>query len=146
MTVAGGIGHTLPYLISSFYTATAVAAAIVVIELLAIAFIQWRSHGHATGFRRRQSDAWGRPCPCDWNPDRKQLTSRNNLTRNCCGRRVTFEHVYPQSECGCRTVGRPILRPTLLPYRKLSACVVKAASVQSFGVWGGFVSSARKLR
>ena len=42
MTVAGGIGHTLPYLISSFYTATAVAAVIVVIELLAIAYIQWR--------------------------------------------------------------------------------------------------------
>jgi erythrin-vacuolar iron transport family protein len=42
MTVAGGIGHTLPYLIPSFYTATAVAGAVVVVELLAIAFIQWR--------------------------------------------------------------------------------------------------------
>ena len=42
MTIAGGIGHTLPYLIPSFWTATAVAAAVVVIELLAIAFIQWR--------------------------------------------------------------------------------------------------------
>ena len=42
MTIAGGIGHTLPYLIPSFYTATAVAAVIVVIELLAIAFIQWK--------------------------------------------------------------------------------------------------------
>ena len=42
MTVAGGIGHTLPYLIPSFYTATAIAAAVVVLELLAIAIIQWR--------------------------------------------------------------------------------------------------------
>jgi rubrerythrin len=42
MTVAGGIGHTVPYLIPSFYTATGVAAIVVVIELLAIAYIQWR--------------------------------------------------------------------------------------------------------
>jgi rubrerythrin len=42
MTIAGGVGHTLPYLISNFYTATAIAAVVVVVELLAIAFIQWR--------------------------------------------------------------------------------------------------------
>ena len=42
MTVAGGIGHTLPYLIPDFWTATAVAAVVVVIELLTIAWIQWR--------------------------------------------------------------------------------------------------------
>ncbi len=42
MTVAGGIGHTIPYLIPNFYTATVVAAVVVVFELLAIAFIQWR--------------------------------------------------------------------------------------------------------
>jgi rubrerythrin len=42
MTIAGGIGHTLPYLIPNFFTATAIAAAVVVVELLAIAFIQWR--------------------------------------------------------------------------------------------------------
>jgi hypothetical protein len=42
MTIAGGVGHTLPYLISNFVTATAIAAAVVVIELLAVAFIQWR--------------------------------------------------------------------------------------------------------
>ncbi len=42
MTIAGGIGHTLPYLIPDFFTATAIAAAVVVIELLAIAYIQWR--------------------------------------------------------------------------------------------------------
>ena len=42
MTTAGGIGHTLPFLIPSFYPATVVAFAVVVIELLAISWIQWR--------------------------------------------------------------------------------------------------------
>jgi rubrerythrin len=42
MTFGGGIGHTLPYLIPNFYTATVVACIVVVIELLAIAWIQWR--------------------------------------------------------------------------------------------------------
>ena len=42
MTIAGGIGHTIPYLIPDFSTATAVAAAVVVLELLVIAIIQWR--------------------------------------------------------------------------------------------------------
>ncbi len=42
MTIAGGIGHTLPYLIPSFWTATAIAGVVVLIELLAIAWIQWR--------------------------------------------------------------------------------------------------------
>ena len=42
MTVAGGIGHTLPYLIPDFFTATAAAAVVVVFELAIIAWIQWR--------------------------------------------------------------------------------------------------------
>ena len=42
MTVAGGIGHTLPYLIRDFWTATALAAAVTVVELLTIAWIQWK--------------------------------------------------------------------------------------------------------
>jgi rubrerythrin len=42
MTIAGGIGHTLPYLIPNFFVATVVAAVVVVIELLTIAYIQWR--------------------------------------------------------------------------------------------------------
>ncbi|GEO83753.1 MULTISPECIES: iron exporter MbfA [Alphaproteobacteria] len=40
MTALGGLGHTLPYLIPHFWTATATAAAIVFFELWAIAFIQ----------------------------------------------------------------------------------------------------------
>lgn len=42
MTIAGGIGHTIPYLIPNFLIATAIAAVVVLFELLAIAFIQWR--------------------------------------------------------------------------------------------------------
>ena len=42
MTTAGGIGHTLPFLIPAFLTAMAVAFVVVVFELLAISYIQWR--------------------------------------------------------------------------------------------------------
>ena len=42
MTTAGGIGHTLPFLIPLFLTAMVVAFAVVVFELLAISYIQWR--------------------------------------------------------------------------------------------------------
>lgn len=42
MTTLGGLGHTLPYLISDFWTATAIAIVVVVIELLAIAWIRWK--------------------------------------------------------------------------------------------------------
>jgi len=42
MTTAGGIGHTLPFLIGSFWTATAVAGVVVVIELAVISWIRWK--------------------------------------------------------------------------------------------------------
>jgi erythrin-vacuolar iron transport family protein len=42
MTCGGGIGHTLPYLIPSFKTATTVAVIVVAFELLAISFIRNR--------------------------------------------------------------------------------------------------------
>ena len=42
MTSIGGLGHALPYLIPHFWTATAIAAAVVFVELWAIAFIQNR--------------------------------------------------------------------------------------------------------
>ena len=42
MTMAGGIGHTLPFLIPNFVTATVVACIVVVFELGIIAWIQWR--------------------------------------------------------------------------------------------------------
>src|SRR5438046_184095 len=42
MTTAGGIGHTLPFLLPGFRTATAVASVVVAIELLAISYIRRR--------------------------------------------------------------------------------------------------------
>ena len=42
MTAVGGLGHTLPYLISDFWTATAIAAIIVVVELWIIAWVRAR--------------------------------------------------------------------------------------------------------
>jgi rubrerythrin len=42
MTTLGGVGHTLPYLIGDFRTATAVAIAVVLVELWAIAWIRSR--------------------------------------------------------------------------------------------------------
>ena len=42
MTTVGGLGHTLPYLIRDFWTATGVAGIVVAVELAAIAYIRWR--------------------------------------------------------------------------------------------------------
>ena len=42
MTAVGGLGHALPYLIPHFWTATTIAAVVVVIELFAITWIQNR--------------------------------------------------------------------------------------------------------
>ncbi len=42
MTTLGGIGHTLPYLIPNFMVATAVAIAVVVVELAVISYIRFR--------------------------------------------------------------------------------------------------------
>lgn len=42
MTMIGGLGHTIPYLINDFYMATVVAIVVVLIELWAIAWIRAR--------------------------------------------------------------------------------------------------------
>jgi erythrin-vacuolar iron transport family protein len=42
MTTIGGLGHTLPYLIKDFWTATTIAGVVVAIELFAIAWIRWK--------------------------------------------------------------------------------------------------------
>jgi rubrerythrin len=42
MTTIGGLGHTLPYLIPNFWTATVVAIAVVVVELAVISWIRHR--------------------------------------------------------------------------------------------------------
>jgi hypothetical protein len=45
MTTLGGLGHTLPYLISHFAVATWIAIVVVAIELAAIAYVQKRFMG-----------------------------------------------------------------------------------------------------
>ena len=42
MTMAGGIGHTLPYLIHDFWTATGFSIVATGLELAAIAWVQWK--------------------------------------------------------------------------------------------------------
>ena len=42
MTMLGGIGHTLPFLIANFWTATTLAVGVVVVELAIISWIRWR--------------------------------------------------------------------------------------------------------
>jgi len=42
MTTIGGIGHTLPYLIPDFWIATAIAVAVVIVELAVISWIRYR--------------------------------------------------------------------------------------------------------
>jgi rubrerythrin len=48
MTSVGGLGHAVPYLIPDFWTATAIAGAVVVVELTAIAWV--RNHYMDTPF------------------------------------------------------------------------------------------------
>ena len=42
MTTLGGVGHTLPFLVPSFYTATVLAVVVVVAELGIITWIRWK--------------------------------------------------------------------------------------------------------
>lgn len=42
MTMLGGVGHTLPYLVRDFWMATTIAIAVVLLELFAIAYIRAR--------------------------------------------------------------------------------------------------------
>jgi erythrin-vacuolar iron transport family protein len=42
MTAVGGLGHTLPYLIPEFWTATAIAGIVVAFELAAISWVRYR--------------------------------------------------------------------------------------------------------
>jgi hypothetical protein len=42
MTMIGGVGHTLPYLIPDFWVATVLAIAVVAVELAVISWIRYR--------------------------------------------------------------------------------------------------------
>ena len=63
MTAIGGLGHTLPYLIPDFWTATVVAIAVVVVELAVDLLDPLPLHGHAVP-RRRRSRSWSAACWC----------------------------------------------------------------------------------
>ena len=52
MTTIGGIGHTLPYLIPDFWLATAIAIAVVVVELVGDLLDTLSLHGHAVPLGR----------------------------------------------------------------------------------------------
>jgi VIT1/CCC1 family predicted Fe2+/Mn2+ transporter len=58
MTTLGGVGHTLPYLVGDFLTATALAIAIVLMELWAIAWM--RARYIDTRFLQAASEVVGR--------------------------------------------------------------------------------------
>ena len=42
MTTLGGIGHTLPFLIPDFWTATVLAICVVIVELAVISWVRWK--------------------------------------------------------------------------------------------------------
>ncbi len=42
MTTVGGVGHALPYLLGDFWLATMLAIAVVIVELVVIAWIKWK--------------------------------------------------------------------------------------------------------
>ena len=76
MTTAGGIGHTLPFLIPYFYTATVIALVVVIIELSAIAWIQWRYMETSAADGGRESDDRRRFGAGGGNSDRLKLRTR----------------------------------------------------------------------
>ena len=42
MTMIGGLGHTMPYLLSNFHYATTFAIGVVIVELAVISWIRWK--------------------------------------------------------------------------------------------------------
>jgi len=61
MTTAGGIGHTLPYLIHDFRVATAIAGIVVAIELALISYIRHRymdTPWYSLRFRWASAECW----------------------------------------------------------------------------------------
>ena len=73
MTTVGGLGHALPYLIPHFWTATTIAAAIVFVELWAIAVNPEPLHGNAVLARRPPGGGRRRAGVRGGRADRKRL-------------------------------------------------------------------------
>ena len=73
MTAAGGLGHTLPYLIPDFRVATGIACAVVVVELAAISLDPPPFHGIAVAVGRLAGGLGRRSGVPDRRPDRLLL-------------------------------------------------------------------------
>ena len=73
MTTAGGIGHTLPFLIPYFYTATVIAFVVVIIELMRHRLDPVAIHGDPAAVGGRESDDRRRVGSGRRNPDRLKL-------------------------------------------------------------------------
>ena len=61
MTTLGGLGHTLPYLIPHFWTATVISIIVVVFELGAISYIRYRYMDTPFVRRHLPDRLWRRP-------------------------------------------------------------------------------------
>src|SRR5207248_3694294 len=109
MTTAGGIGHTLPYLIPEFRTATAIAVVIVAIELLVISWIRKTVYGYALSPRRISSDCWRSVGLSGWDLDRKLLillTERPSNPTACRLLRGIDRAFRNPQQCQCRSPRR----------------------------------------
>ena len=71
MTMLGGIGHTLPFLIPSFRIATVVAVAVVIAELGAISWVRHRYMETPWVSATLQVVLGGTTSFCSWHIDRE---------------------------------------------------------------------------
>ena len=130
MTTAGGLGHTLPFLISDFRVATSVAAAIVAAELAAISFVRHRYMDTPFLTAAFQVVVGGVLVFLDWNPDRQFVRSVDYVDCQACpsssvpvrGDVDTHRHLEPQVR---RSAG-PALRSLSTAYclLLLTACLL----------------------
>ena len=75
----GRIGDILPFLIPEFYTAMVVAFVVVVFELLAISYVQWRYMDTPPVLGRREGDVGRRAGAGGGNSDRLELTGGRRI-------------------------------------------------------------------
>jgi hypothetical protein len=85
MTTLGGIGHTLPFLLSNFWVATWIAVAVVAVELAAISWIRNRYMDTPRKLlvRQRFSQSCLRSRLAQSSKNRRLVFRRTNLHRRC---------------------------------------------------------------
>ena len=87
MTMAGGIGHTLPFLIHDFWTATGASIVATGLELAAIAWVQWKIHGHGAAIGDGEGDAGRGGGVGGGGADRERVTIGVSCPAPCFGSR-----------------------------------------------------------